>query len=363
MFSMVSLGFIAYARTTNGRKVPFLSIEIVSLLLIFTFFMGVRYGVGTDYFNYLDIYKWGYGLDDLELGFRTLTRFLKEYNFHFSYFFGVIAFVQIFFLFYAFKNERYLYPFMAFVLIFGAYFISLVNVMRQGISVCIFIFAIKYIEQKKFWLYLLWCGVAFLFHKSAVLLVPLYFVLFRGRDFFKSRKVQLILFLVVIITNYTISSVFVDTISTPLEIAIELLDYSQYQVRDLFNERNLSKVGSGIGLLILIFTDLLVIFFSQKLKVFFGTKRFVIFYNLYFVGILFRVLFSFSFILLRPFLYFTYIKLIVLAYMLYYLVLNSRKNITLLYLLLLILLVVASFVPFIVNSEENNAKFEFFWNV
>jgi hypothetical protein len=45
---------------------------------------GVRYGVGTDYLNYLDIYEnWGYGIDDesrIELGFATILSFCSNLN-------------------------------------------------------------------------------------------------------------------------------------------------------------------------------------------------------------------------------------------------------------------------------------------
>ena len=52
-------------------------------ILIFTLVFGLRYDVGVDYLNYLDIYQY-LDVDRFELLFKYLVIFLAENNFHFS---------------------------------------------------------------------------------------------------------------------------------------------------------------------------------------------------------------------------------------------------------------------------------------
>lgn len=360
---MMVPSMVASIRERSGYTPFFLSPEIILVILFFSVIMGARYGVGTDFFNYLNIYNHDYLIEGEEVGFGLIAGFLAKNRVHFSWFFGLFAFLQISFLFYAFKNERYLYPHLSFLLVFGAYFVPLVNLIRQGLALAIFIFSIKFIEKREFWHYLFWISIASLFHKSAVLLFPLYFLLKSGKDFFSSRVLQLFLIAapMIVLTSMEFSQIL-KYLVMPLETLLDLLDYNQYSVEYLLAERNLSKVGSGMGFILMLIIDLWIVFFSKRLKLFYNSRRFMIFYNLYFIGVLSRIIFSFSYILLRPFLYFTYIKMIVLAYLIHYLWRNIKLKGMLIFLTITLLLVTLHFVPFIVNGEENNTLFEFYWN-
>lgn len=49
------------------------------------------------------------------------------------------------------------------------------SMMRQWFAVCLFFFAFKYLKNKKFWIYLLFCIIAAQFHTSAYFCIPIYF--------------------------------------------------------------------------------------------------------------------------------------------------------------------------------------------
>lgn len=360
---MIVPSMVASIREGKGYTPFFLSLEVILVILSFSFIMGARYGVGTDYFNYLNIYNHSYLIKERELGFRLIAEFLAKNKLHFSWFFGVFAFIQMTFLYYAFDKERYLYPHFSFLLIFGAYFVPFVNVIRQGVALAIFIFSVKFIDKREFWRYLFWVSIAVLFHKSAVFVLPLYFLLRSGKDFFPSRVLQVFMIacsylaLKLIYSTQILSSIFL-----PLESFLELFEYNQYSIENLLAEKNLSVVGSGMGFILMIIIDLWIVFFSNQLKLFYNSRRFTIFYNLYFIGVITRILFSFSFILLRPFLYFTFVKMIILAYFIHFLWKNIKQKNMLVSLILTLFLVTLSFVPFVINGEENNTIFEFYWD-
>ena len=79
----------------------------MSFLFVFSFFSAVRWRVGKDHPEYYEAYenvKRGLGFrylgntrEDIEIGFKFLTDFIASFDFHFTVFFGAIAFVQILF--------------------------------------------------------------------------------------------------------------------------------------------------------------------------------------------------------------------------------------------------------------------------
>lgn len=54
-----------------------------------------------------------------------------------------------------------------------------INLMRNSMAMFIVLNALPYIEEKKFWKYLLMCGIAMGIHLSSIIYIPLYFILNR----------------------------------------------------------------------------------------------------------------------------------------------------------------------------------------
>lgn len=63
-----------------------------------------------------------------------------------------------------------------FFLFFTGYYNASLNLMRQSISIAIFLFSLKFIEERKLFKFLVCMIFAFLFHKTAIMYVPLYFL-------------------------------------------------------------------------------------------------------------------------------------------------------------------------------------------
>lgn len=97
--------------------------------------------------------------------------------------------------------------------------------------------------------------------------------------------------------------------------------------------------------------------YSSKLKAEFADKRIIIFYNLYFFGTSIQTLFINNLLFSRPFRCFRIFKLVISAYLLYYLCthLNSKN---LFYLIILLLLHTILFM-----AQIKYVPFTFYWQV
>ena len=360
MTTMILFGSLAAKRASlyPTQNISFIKWEVLFPLLCFAIIFGMRYGVGMDHLNYLKNYITGEGVDKYEWGFKWITVFFSENNFHYSVYFGVLAFLQVFFFFYAFKNERYLFPYLAFILFAGGYYLNWMNAIRQDLATCIFIYSIKFIDEKKFRKYLIWCAIAFLFHKSAAILIILYPFLRNGRDYIRSIPLQLIIFLVAIVIYYSHFQLE-NFISSQIQIFTSWFRYESYKMDDINNM--VVEVNTGIGFIILAIVDIVIILYSNKLKNFFNSKRFVIIYILYFFGTITRIIFARSVILERPFRYFSYFELIVASYFIYYLFTHLKSSFNKLIFFLIVGIYILLFSAMIYNCETNTAKFLFFW--
>ena len=323
---MLLFAEISLRRSHNNRNITtqqHLDVEMICGILIFTIVFGLRYDVGVDYLNYLNIYHY-LDVDRFEPLFKHLTIFLSENGFHYSIFFSIFAFLQIFFFIYAFKNEKYLYPSLIYVLFCGQYFLLWMNVIRQDLTTCILIFSINFLTRKKFIAYLFCCILACCFHKSAILFILLYPFLKDGKDYFRRRSLSFLymgLALLVFLSQVNLLSIF----SSALSNIIVFFNLYEYAFMDF--EANFSARDFGFSFLSSLMIDFLIISYSVPMKKFYGSKKFIICYNLYMFGAIANLAVLNSFLLARPFRHFSFFKLIVAAYLLYYLYKHGNRKV------------------------------------
>ena len=111
-----------------------------------------------------------------EMGFYFIGVLVKTFTSSVTIYFFVIASVSFFFLYKAF-NKYCLYP------IFGVcayisrfYFARNFIQIRAGLSYAIILMAVQYITNRDWKRYFAWVFIAYLFHHSAIIAVPLYFL-------------------------------------------------------------------------------------------------------------------------------------------------------------------------------------------
>ena len=168
------------SQRTKDTKI-FLFIIIVLLTVI----AGCRYHVGTDYGNYIYIYetkyvkfKWSEILNFDEPILPIIGKL--SYLFFDSYYpmFFTASVITVGFMLYSTFKETTDFVFVTLLYVFAGGWTGSFNGIRQYIAVAIVFLGRKYIMQRKFWKFLLVCGIAFLAHKIGIVLYFGIFYLF-----------------------------------------------------------------------------------------------------------------------------------------------------------------------------------------
>ncbi len=140
----------------------------------------IRWDVGTDFEK---VYEYGFNLiiaDSVqprwELGFTFLIKIIAMVTDECQWMFAGTAFVFCFFTFKAIFNSSKNACQSIFLLMTTTLYFFALNGIRQGISVAIFLYSIKYIKERKLLIYILAILLAASFHTIALIFIPLYFI-------------------------------------------------------------------------------------------------------------------------------------------------------------------------------------------
>jgi hypothetical protein len=313
----------AFSKKANDSSNCYNYIPILLFILVF----GLRYSVGIDWENYRNIYEEelrGMSLRELletryEIGFIAIVYFCQQLQMPVYMLFVCFSAIQIFFLYKAFKDDKDVLPYVYLTFIFtGIAVQSFCNVIRQDIAFCIFLWAIKYVKEHRLIPYVLLCGLAICFHKSAIILLPIYFVWIRRDAIFNRPLIQILIFACFIMAS------FLHPVQTLLEYVNNLIilvgyeDYTEH-VMDL-------KTSSVFGpiRIALILAHIAIIFVSKRLKDYYNNPLFNRVYDLYFIGICCYFLFLGNMMFGRITLYFTNFTFIMFAYALYFFVKSPK---------------------------------------
>lgn len=350
-------------------KLSFWRFEVIFPLLLFALVFGMRYDVGVDYLNYLNGYLSKIQVGKNEPLFYLLSEIGWKFNLHYVVYFTAIAFIQIFFFFYAFKDERFLFPFLVFFLFTDGFWSFWMNGMRQAIAICIWIYSLKHIVEKKPLKYMIWGIVAFLFHRSAIVLLIFYPILQNGKQYFKNVKLQLILILI----SFVIKNIFFDVI---MKLESMIMLYTNLLGAEMYENYNLDKLllsfsdnaGTGVAFLFKLFLNIIIILNSKKLFTFYNNRKFNVVYFFFFLGLLTRYMFPENAIsFTRPFQYFYIFQTIMYAYFSYYLFkIRNKKTINWILFYGIIILFVGIFYLSQFTSDVNSHlwyQFYFFQNI
>ena len=367
---MVVCGMIAASREplyeeSSGlyeKNDRFLQPEIIVIIAAFTFVFGCRYGVGVDYFHYLFDYQMG-SERELEWMFRTISDFLSSHNMHFAVYFSVWAFLEITLLLYAFRNYRFIIPYLLLYLIIGNFYMSMMNVIRQQIAALIFLCSIQFIDEKKPLKYYLCIALAFLFHRSAVLMVVMYPILRIRDDWFRSVGIQLILLAIAVFLSFRFDLV-TQLIERPFIWVSSTLGFERYQMAVLGNatldDMNRFGANTGYGIFVSLFKCVPIILLSKPLKEYYNSSFFNMLYSMWFVRVFATYAFGDSITLNRPFIFFTDISIAMAAFFTYY-CFKSKDTRKILLGIAMIIVYLVMFLFILSNGKLNTSEFTFFW--
>ncbi|MEG2761129.1 MAG: EpsG family protein [Mucinivorans sp.] len=180
--------FALFEQSTIYQKRKNVLFFISYLMLMLT--AGLRYETGGDWTSYTEIFNTIEPVDQvlagnrqyfdwmagLETGYRYLNSIVKFIVPNVQLLFFIVAIIISTFIFKGIK-QYCSYPILGVLIYFGILFFALdMIVLRQGIAAALVFWGYKYIEDKKFWKFLIICCVASLFHVSALIGILVYFV-------------------------------------------------------------------------------------------------------------------------------------------------------------------------------------------
>ena len=192
--------------------------------------------------------------------------------------------MQIFFVSKSIKPDKYVYPYFVFTFMIGCTWLVYANGLRQVLAFAIFVYSIRFIEQRKLVNYCIAIVVAMLMHKTALLLFVIYPILCVKEDWTGSVKIQLIC----LVIAFLLSEIrLIQNVLGYVEDLAIVMGYEKYfetkneETYKLIENTELSK---GLGFYILFALDIVLVGFSNKYKKYFNNRFLLYIYNLYFIG-------------------------------------------------------------------------------
>ena len=292
-------------------------------ILFFTIICAIRWNVGVDSISYAKIFEYGDSrkFDEIngEVLFHGFAELLSRLNIHFSIGLGICAFAQIFPITKALKDYQYILITLPFVLFGSRYFLDLNNGVRQMIVASIFVYASRFIVDKKPWHYLAFIIGGSLIHQSTYMLLPFYFIPSQ-LCIANKRRIMLIVFTLCFIAGQTPSF---QNYAGYIENLINILGYESYATRaTLFLKQGKTSEALAFGPMMLSYVLIVyyIIWFGPYLKKRYEDKipYFNIWYNFsFFYACTYFLVCNISHIFIRPVQYFELFQMIIASLLLY----------------------------------------------
>lgn len=175
----------SYGKVTDITRQQMLNrILIVAVFTLLFAVSACRIAVGNDY--------WVYRSDFLlieqnrhvsfEFGFVWVVRFLQSILNHDQYLpiFAVFSFFTVLFFVRGMADLSEQFCFTVFLLMTGGYYFSSLNSVRYYLVLSIAMYSIKYVLRDEWGKFIFWILIAAAFHKSVLVVIPLYFLASRN---------------------------------------------------------------------------------------------------------------------------------------------------------------------------------------
>ncbi len=295
----------------NNTKIEKRWFFIFYSLILFSF-LAFRYNTGYDYFNYKVIY---YNIakninaifdSRFEPGFNILVFFSKNiFKLNYSGFLFIIA-ILAFIPKYKFIGRFSIFPIFSLLIYFPGLFLGQdFGQFRQGIAIGFIFLSIPYIYERNFYKFLIFFTIAFSFHYSAIVFLPMYFL---STINITKKRFYIFLFLGIIFSFVDLSTI----VSSVIRVVLNnnLGNYIDKLLKSNKADGTLiifKSVSFWIRIFILFF-----IFYNRE-KLFKLNNLYELFFNIYFIGAIgYFVFFSIPLFSARMFNYFKYLDIIFL---------------------------------------------------
>lgn len=236
---------LTYLSKYNGFKYGFESAIIILICIL-----GVRYNYGNDYPSYYNIFQEinSYGtLSDacgsmaIENGWIFLNRIFAHLGFpSLVFFLTLFQFGSFYYLVKKYVDRRYRWIAMFFFLFSTGLMLTMISMMRQCFAMCILVYAVVSIMDKKYIKSVFLIIVAAQFHQSAYIMLLLPFVPLLQK---LNKKTYIIIFISLFIAFFLSQTLLGEQIG-----AIVNTYFSKYSY--YMEGNNGVELGSGIGFIL-----------------------------------------------------------------------------------------------------------------
>lgn len=250
-FIQTSIFSFLYSKSKNKW---FSVIFLICTFLSITLPVGLRYGIGQDYSNYVIGFeriiqgKYVRG----EIGFVLICKLVQKLGFSVQLVFFIFAFLTFYFLF---KSIDKKYFFLCIPLYFLTCYNETYNIIRQCLAASICLYGTRCIIDKKYNKAFLLYIFASCFHLISLFFILL-FLLFHIRIDYRRNSYLIFLFILIIFSYYSAIDL--------LNILLPDTKYSFYLVSDYMNK---SIRSTGIGVLISYIVYFLFIYLLNNITI------------------------------------------------------------------------------------------------
>lgn len=169
-----------YRGQVHSRGQMLNRVILVAVFLLLFAVSACRIAVGNDYW----VYRYQFLLIaqerhvSYEIGFQAVV-YLMQLIFGYDNYlpiFGLFSFMTVYFFVKAMYDQTDKFWYTVFLLMTGGYYFMSFDNVRYYFVLSIAMYAMKFAMEKKYWRFLLWIGIAACFHKTVLIVIPIYLV-------------------------------------------------------------------------------------------------------------------------------------------------------------------------------------------
>lgn len=322
--------------------------------LFYALLIGIRYETGADWVSYKEYYMYvlSGGDLDLEFGYVFLNELVALFSLNYQFFFIVVAFIQIRLLYKFFEPHQAILFWGVSLFLIGGPFLSSLSLVRQSISFLVFLFSLQFVIRKDWKKYLISIIIAFSFHSSSIILLPLYFVN-RINSRFLDKRFLLLTFCVL---SILFGEFLIERLSTMFFQLIDVPQYARYATGFLDN-----TFTYGLGFWGIKIIDMTMIFYASKLNRVFNREGFSVIWWIYYIGILIFNMGMANQLTIRLSYCMTSLRFVILSFLCYYTfaIVRCKTKLVTMITVCILLFCVMTFYSSIVQGHNGCSPFKF----
>lgn len=306
---------------------------IICFMLFFSIICAFRWRVGGDCTSYALEFISGKhkgGNENSEVLWESMVQTFAQRHIHWSFGFGLVGFIQILMIVLAVRKYPQIFIMLPFVMFGGRYFQDMAGAVRQMTVACGFLWASKFIYQKKLLKYIAFVYVGTLIHGSAIILLPFYFIP-KSLHFEKRRYILISILLICWIIGLSPAYQSLGTQIEKLSLLSGYENYSDLITNQLEAKDSDEALSFGPMMLTYLIIPIFVIWFGPKLREKYCQviPYFDLWYNLaYFYACIYFLVCNLSHIFIRITLPFNVFQMVMASLLLYYLINEFRTTLS-----------------------------------